>query len=74
MDAHVDFWSVGVLLYEMVAGAPPYQADTSPALEALIRSRQPPAPLPESCPPALARIVLKMLLGQPSRGATPTRH
>lgn len=67
VDTHVDFWSVGVLLYEMVAGLPPYQADSSPALEALIRSRQPPAPLPDSCPPALARIILKMLAGSPAR-------
>ena len=67
VDPHVDFWSVGVLLYEMVAGAAPYEADTSQALESLIRSRQPPAPLPESCPPALARIILKMLAGSPTR-------
>jgi hypothetical protein len=67
VDPHVDFWSVGVLLYEMVAGAAPYEADTSPALESLIRSRQPPAALPETCPPPLARIILKMLAGSPSR-------
>jgi hypothetical protein len=67
VDPHVDFWSVGVLLYEMIAGSAPYQADTSQALESLIRSRQPPAPLPEACPPALARIILKMLAGPPSR-------
>lgn len=67
VDPQVDFWSVGVLLYEMVAGAPPYQADNSPALEALIRARQPPAPLPDSCPPPLARIILKMLAGSPAR-------
>ncbi len=67
VDPHVDFWSVGILLYEMVAGAVPYEADTSQALESLIRSRQPPAPLPESCPPALARIILKMLAGSPTR-------
>ena len=63
VDVHVDFWSVGVLLYEMLAAAPPFEADTNSKLEALIRRRQPPAPLPDSCPPALARIVLKMLAG-----------
>jgi hypothetical protein len=67
VDAHVDFWSVGVLLYEMVTGETPYQADTSQALESLIRSRQPPSQLPDTCPPALARIVLKMLAGSPAR-------
>jgi eukaryotic-like serine/threonine-protein kinase len=67
VDAHVDFWSVGVLLFEMIAGSVPYQADTSQALESLIRSRQPPAPLPDTCPPPLARIILKMLAGAPAR-------
>jgi eukaryotic-like serine/threonine-protein kinase len=67
VDPHVDFWSVGVLLYEMIAGGVPYQADTSQALESLIRSRQPPAPLPDGCPPALARIILKMLAASPAR-------
>ena len=67
VDVHVDFWSVGVLLYEMLAAAPPFEADTNSKLEALIRRRQPPAPLPEKCPPALARIVLKMLAGDQRR-------
>ena len=63
VDIHVDFWSVGVLLYEMLAGAPPFEADSNSKLEALIRRREPPPPLPSSCPPTLARIVLKMLAG-----------
>ena len=63
VDVHVDFWSVGVVLYEILAGAPPFEADTNSKLEALIRRREPPPPLPGSCPPALARIVLKMLAG-----------
>jgi hypothetical protein len=66
VDVHVDFWSVGVLLYEMIAAVPPYQADNNQKLEWLIRSRRLPEPLPERCPPSLARIVLKMLAGDPS--------
>jgi eukaryotic-like serine/threonine-protein kinase len=63
VDVHVDFWSVGVLLYEMLAAAPPFEADTNSKLEALIRRREPPTRLPDSCPPPLARIVFKMLAG-----------
>jgi eukaryotic-like serine/threonine-protein kinase len=67
VDVHVDFWSVGVLLYEMLAGAPPFEAESNSKVEALIRSRQPPPPLPAPCPPALARIVLKILAGDRHR-------
>jgi eukaryotic-like serine/threonine-protein kinase len=63
VDVHVDFWSVGVVLYEMLAAVPPFEAETNSKLEALIRRREPPPSLPGSCPPALARIVLKMLAG-----------
>ena len=56
----------------MLAGAPPFEADTNSKLEALIRRREPPPPLPRLCPPALARIVLKMLAGIP--GAVTSRR
>ncbi|HEY3380568.1 MAG TPA: protein kinase [Vicinamibacterales bacterium] len=63
VDIHVDFWSVGILLYEMLSGTPPFEAETNSKLEARIRSRQPPPPLPDSVPPALVRLVLKLLAG-----------
>ena len=61
VDPHADLWAVGVSLYEMLAGTPPYQAPETRKLEALIQSRQPPRPLPESCPVALQQIVAKAL-------------
>ena len=52
VDPHVDLWAVGVSLYEMVAGSPPYQAQTTRKLENLIQSRRPPRALPANCPAA----------------------
>ena len=61
VDRHADLWAVGVTLYEMVSGVPPYQAQDTRKLEALIQSRRPPRALPEGCPPALTAILHKAL-------------
>lgn len=63
VDRHADLWAVGVTLYEMVAGSPPYQAEDTRKLEALIQSRRPPRALPDSCPSALRMIINKALAG-----------
>lgn len=74
VDQHSDLWAAGVTLYEMVAGAPPYQAQDTRKLENLIQSRRPPRALPPHCPAALKAIVAKALAGDlerryPSAGA-----
>jgi serine/threonine protein kinase len=61
VDRHADLWAVGVTLYEMVAGVPPYQAQDTRKLEALIQSRRPPRALPEGCPGAMTAILHKAL-------------
>lgn len=63
VDRHADLWAVGVTLYEMVAGSPPYQAQDTRKLEELIQSRRPPRALPNDCPAALAAILNKALAG-----------
>jgi len=63
VDRHSDLWAVGVALYEMVAGSPPYQAQDTRKLEALIQSRRPPRALPSSCPAPLSAILQKALAG-----------
>ncbi len=63
VDRHADLWAMGVTLYEMVAGVPPYQAQDTRKLEALIQSRRPPRALPESCPDAMTAILHKALAG-----------
>ena len=61
VDQQSDLWAVGATLYEMIAGVPPYQAESTRKLEALIRSKRPPRALPATCPKALRLIVTKSL-------------
>ena len=63
VNREADLWAVGVTLYEMVAGSPPYQAQDTRKLEELIQSRRPPRALPDGCPSALSAILHKALAG-----------
>jgi eukaryotic-like serine/threonine-protein kinase len=61
LDQQADLWAVGVTLYEMVSGSPPYQAENTRKLEKLIQSRRPPRALPATCPVALKAVIRKSL-------------
>ena len=63
VDRHADLWAVGVTLYEMLAGSPPYQARDTRKLEQLIQSRRPPRALPVDCPGPMQAILNKALAG-----------
>lgn len=67
MDAQSDLWSVGVLLYQMIAGRLPFSEQTKERLERRIRSSVPPDPLPATCPAPLSIIVFKMLARDPAQ-------
>jgi eukaryotic-like serine/threonine-protein kinase len=61
VDIHSDLWSVGVMLYEALSGRQPYQEVNTRRLEEVIRMRHAPPTLPDSCSPALQRVVARAL-------------
>lgn len=66
VDPQADLWAVAVSLYEMIAGIPPYQAQTTRKLESVIQSRRPPRALPSECPRPLRGIIQKGLAADPA--------
>lgn len=63
-----DVWGAGVLLYELLAGHPPFEADDEEVLVRRILG-DPPAPL-DGAPPDLAAVCLHCLEKDPSRRYT----
>ena len=61
IDAHADFWGVGVILYEMISGAQPFQAKDTRRLESMIRARRPPIALNHGAPVGVQAVVAKLL-------------
>ncbi|HEC33285.1 MAG TPA: tetratricopeptide repeat protein [Chloroflexi bacterium] len=67
VDSRTDVYSLGVILYEMVTGRPPYEAETP--LAVVFKHIQEPLPLPRSVRPDLSeemeRVILKALAKDP---------
>lgn len=70
VNVHADFWSLGVMLYEMVSGHRPYPNLEDPRLRrqlySAITSNGPRAPLPSDCPLHLQAIIYRLLAFQPA--------
>ena len=68
-DPRTDLYSLGVILYELVTGKPPFQARSKAALLASIL-RDDPTPVAElvpDAPPALVHVIEKCLVKDPEQ-------
>ncbi|HTW67217.1 MAG TPA: serine/threonine-protein kinase [Bryobacteraceae bacterium] len=71
VDARSDVYSTGAMLYEMVAGRPPFGAHGSGGAYAIIAAHlnqmpQPPSEINPEVPPEFGRIVLRALAKKPA--------
>lgn len=66
VDARADLWALGVILYEVLTGAPPFQAADTRRLEQQIRAGYPRRLLPASIPLAMQAVVARLLAPQPA--------
>jgi hypothetical protein len=68
VNAHADLWALGVILYELLSGDPPFHALDTRRLEEQIREGYQRRPLAAPCPTALQAVVARLLARhQPDR-------
>ncbi len=60
-----DLYSLGLVAYELLVGRRPFPPAATALAAALQHLTETPAPLPETVPPALARVVMRLLAREP---------
>jgi serine/threonine-protein kinase len=60
VDARADLYSLGIMMYEMLTGRRPFDAD-SPALVLDLQMSAPPPPLPEHLPDSVRELVSELM-------------
>ena len=65
MDRRADVWSVGAVLYQLLAGKAPYEGESEIQTLLSMSSGRPPPPLPPSVPAPIAAIVRRTLSHSP---------
>lgn len=63
-DPRSDIWSLGVVMYQMLAGRPPFEAETYAELVLKVGT-EPPSPLHVALPPGLDGVVMRCLEKDP---------
>jgi adenylate cyclase len=67
VDCRTDIWSLGVALFEMVAGKPPFRGDTAPEVMRAIADGEPDiGEIPRSIPIEVERIIARSLANDPA--------
>jgi serine/threonine protein kinase/tetratricopeptide (TPR) repeat protein len=69
-DARTDLWAAGVMLFELLTGELPYQANSLEHLRAQVLSPEPMPSVRARCPElpeAVARLVAELLVKEPAR-------
>jgi serine/threonine-protein kinase len=65
VDRRADLWSVGAVLYHLLAGRTPYEAESPLGVLNMLLSEEPPPPLPDHVPSSVAEIVDRALRPDP---------